>query len=195
MILHHEGLVEYQDAMAKMQSIHNQAIQDRQNHLIVCSHPKVFTVGVDDTKEWSVPTIRTSRGGSITAHSKGQVVLYFCFVVNSPVEFYKKIIRVYKSFFASVLPQVSYNPKQAGFYINSRKVASLGFRYSRGVSMHGVALNVDVDLHFHNLVAPCGLEGIEATSLKNEGIEISQKEVEQKLISLVEDIFDDSIQT
>ncbi len=192
MIVHEMGVVEYREAMESMRQIHRHAVEDGGNHLIVCSHPKIFTVGRDDKREWPVPVCRTDRGGSITCHSEGQAVLYFCFQAPNPALFFRRVLEVYDRFFESHLPPVRYEKRNPGYYIKKRKIASLGFRYSRGVSQHGVALNVDVDLSFHRLVAPCGIDGIEATSLRCEGVDLSMKEAEESLIDLVCEVFGES---
>jgi lipoyl(octanoyl) transferase len=90
-----------------------------------------------------------------------------------------------------LLPQVRYDKTKPGYYIDNRKIASLGFRYSNGVSMHGVALNVDVDLDFHSKVNPCGLKDIIPTSLANEGVVLSIDEANSRVINSIQRVFDD----
>ena len=187
-ILHDWGLVEYEAARRRMDEIHEAAVRDGRNHLIFCSHPSVFTVG-SDGGEWPVPTVPTDRGGSITCHAPGQLVTYFCFQAPRPALFYRRVLRAYEAFFADLLPAVRYDKSRPGFYVENRKIASLGFRYRQGVSLHGVALNVDVDLEFCNQVAPCGLEGIVPTSLLGEGIGISLHEARERIASAIEASF------
>ena len=193
MIVHNWGEVDYLKAREMMQNIHSLALKDGQNHLILCSHPNVFTIGTAEKKSFDVDVIKSDRGGSITCHSPGQNVYYFCFGVRNPARFYKKVLSAFEDFFMKYLPEVNYDKKQAGFYIQNRKIASLGFRYSQGVSLHGVALNVDVDLAFHSQINPCDLEGIVPTSLHKEGIMLSQKLVNEEIVSFLEKSFEDAI--
>jgi len=193
MTLHQWGTLSYREAEKRMQEVHRRAVEDAENHLISCSHPEIFTVGCNDTRSWPVPVYRCSRGGSITAHSEGQAVLYFCFQAEKPALFYRNVLRAYDTFFSKLLPNVSYNKAQPGYYIENRKIASLGFRYSHAVSLHGVALNVDVDLAFHSQVNPCGLEGIVPTSLCSEGIDLTVAEVHQHLSQIISEVFGDPI--
>ncbi|MEN4053185.1 MULTISPECIES: lipoyl(octanoyl) transferase [Sulfurimonas] len=195
MILHKWGEVEYGKAREMMQNVHTKALQDGKNHLILCSHPNIFTVGSDRDEDFCVGVVQSDRGGSITCHSEGQNIFYFCFQVNNPVQFYKKVLNAFENFFIQHLSEVFYDKKRAGFYIQNRKVASLGFRYSKGVSLHGVALNVDVDLDFHAQVNPCNLEGVEPTSLRAEGVMLTQEEVNSKILHFLEKSFDDALQT
>lgn len=193
MILHNWGEIEYTKAREQMDALHVKAQQDGQNHLILCWHPAVFTLGSDEKKEFNVPTLQSDRGGSITCHSKGQNIYYFCFQVQQPARFYKKVLDAFESFFMKNLPQVKYDKNKPGFYIQNRKIASLGFRYSRGVSLHGVALNVNVNLDFHSQVSPCNLENIVPTSLKNEGLRLTPEEVNAQMIHLIGKHFEDAV--
>ena len=192
MIVHEWGEISYIEAREKMQEVHTLACKDGKNHLILCSHPNVFTIGTAEKKSFDVEVIQSDRGGSITCHSPGQNIYYFCFIMKNPAKFYKKVLTAFEAFFMKYLPEVTYNKEQAGFYIQNRKIASLGFRYSQGVSLHGVALNVDVDLDFHSQVNPCNLEGIVPTSLANEGVYLTQVAVNTAVVHFLEESFDDA---
>ena len=192
MIVHKWREIGYREAREKMQEVHTLAREDGQNHLILCSHPNVFTIGTAEKKSFDVDVIQSDRGGSITCHSPGQNIYYFCFQVKNPAQFYKKVLTAFEAFFMKYLPEVEYSKDQAGFYIQNRKIASLGFRYSQGVSLHGVALNVDVDLNFHSQVNPCNLEGIVPTSLANEGVYLTQEAVNATVVHFLEESFNDA---
>ena len=189
MIIHNWGLISYLEAREMMNQIHSKALLDGENHLIFCSHPLCYTVGSDNSNSWGVDTILTDRGGSITCHLEGQLISYFCFQVPNPALFYRKVCRAYNSFFAQILPSAKYNIKQPGWYIDNRKIASLGFRYKSGVSLHGVALNVDANLRALNRVNPCNLEGISATTLKNEGVNIDIKEAKTLILDSIKRVW------
>jgi len=193
MRVHRWGSVEYTQAREAMSVLHVKAQKKGENHLILCSHPAVFTVGSDETNSFDVPTLQTDRGGSITCHSEGQNIYYFCFQVQQPAFFYKKVLQAFEDFFMKNLPDVRYEKQTPGFYIQNRKIASLGFRYSKGVSLHGVALNVDVDLDLHSLVSPCNLENIIPTSLKNEGLTLTQEEVNEQMVQRIGKYFEDAV--
>ena len=168
--------------------------QDKKNHLIFCEHHNpVFTVGKNDHNVWPVPVVQTDRGGSITCHSPGQLVCYFCFQTPEPMLFYRRIRQSFEHLFTDLLPEVYYDTKQPGFYIENRKISSLGFRYSLGVSLHGVSINVDVDLDLHNRVNPCGIEQILASSLKEEGIEMEMRKMESLVTKHIAESFNESI--
>jgi lipoyl(octanoyl) transferase len=193
MKVHHWGEIEYADAREAMRSLHVKAQKDGENHLILCSHPNIFTIGSDEKERFDVDVVISDRGGSVTCHSRGQNIYYFCFQVSQPAYFYKKVLDSFKDFFIKNLPEVRYKKENPGFYIQNRKIASLGFRYSKGVSLHGVALNVDVDLGFHALVSPCNLKNIVPTSLKNEGLLLTQDEVNEQMVQLIGKHFEDAV--
>jgi len=172
-----------------MDEVHAQACADGRNHLIFCSHPLCYTVGSDDAGTWPVETISADRGGSITCHSPGQSVAYFCFQAREPAVFYRRVRRAYDALFARLLPTARYDIHRPGWYIENRKLASLGFRYRNGVSLHGVSLNVDVDLEAHNRIVPCNLEGVVAGSLVAEGVGISLEEAEEILLRCIHEHF------
>jgi len=190
MTVHQWGVVPFEEAEARMQVLHAKAVQHKENYLILCSHPPLFTVGSDDKNAWSVKTVRCGRGGSITAHTPGQCIFYFVFQAPNPARFYANVRKAFEDFFSRHLPAVTYDKQRPGFYIDNRKIASLGFRYSQGVSLYGVALNVDVDLKFHAQVPPCGLEGVVPTSLAVEGVKMNEEEVFTEIVRTIEEVFD-----
>ncbi len=189
MIVHRLDEIGYEEGMQEMRHIHTHAVEDGQNHLILCSHPNIFTVGADENASFQVETVQTDRGGSITCHTPGQNIYYFCFQAQKPARFYANVIKSFEEFFAKTLPSTQYDKKNPGFYIQNRKIASLGFRYSKGVSLHGVALNVDVDLDFHSQVSPCNLKDIIPTSLHNEGVTLSCAAVDEIIVTILEKRF------
>ena len=194
MILHRWGEVPYEEGYARMLAVHEEAKIDGQNHLILTSHPPCYTVGRDTwDAPWSVPVIRSDRGGSVTCHSPGQNIYYFSFQAPNPPLFFRKVRTVFGNFFSRFDKPFYYDKANPGFYIENRKICSLGFRYKEGVSLHGVALNVDVDLAFHNRVNPCNLQNIEATSLKNEDIHIDPESVNNFMIEEIRKVFDDAL--
>ncbi len=160
----------------------------KDDHLLFCTHPGVYTVG-------SVPyptdleVVQTDRGGSITYFDEGTLMIYFAFAVPSPPRFYAKVVRSLERFF-EFAPGISYDKHRPGFYIQNRKIASLGFRYKNGASKHGVSIHVDCDLQNFNKIAPCGLEGVVATSLTNEGYNISMQEAKIKMKKAVSHVFE-----
>ncbi len=193
MIVHTWGLIDYEAGRTKMHALHKQAQKDGKNHLILCAHTPVFTLGSDQKVATDIPVISSDRAGSITCHSPGQNIAYFCFQIKEPALFYRRVIRSYEKLLQSIGSHAHYDKKAPGFYLQNRKIASLGFRYSQGVSLHGVALNRDVDLDFHNQIPPCNLKGIRAGSLYEEGIKLTQEALNEHIIHHISEAFHDPV--
>ncbi|WP_457560925.1 lipoyl protein ligase domain-containing protein, partial [Caminibacter sp.] len=109
---------------------------------------------------------------------------YFIFKVKSPAIFYRNIIKIFKELFFEIHPEIYYDIKRPGFYIQNRKIASLGFNYKKNISKHGVSIHLNPDLKRFNTIKPCNLEGIVATSLKNEAAFVEKRVIIKKVIEL-----------
>lgn len=184
------GIVDYLQAYEEMKKIHSIAVENQENYLILCEHYDVYTIGQNEKGEnFPVPVIKTDRGGSITFHGVGQPIFYFVFKVDSPKNFYRKVVKSFDEVFKTLSDKIYYDFKNPGFYVENRKVASLGFRYSKGYSLHGVAVNHSVDLKKFNIIKPCNLNGYTATSLINEGINIEKEELKNKVVEKIKKFF------
>ncbi|GAB6073242.1 lipoyl(octanoyl) transferase LipB [Venenivibrio stagnispumantis] len=178
------GLVEYEKGIEFMKEKHKEATEKNKNFLILCEHYDIFTVGANEDIEKfkNLNPVKTDRGGSITFHGIGQPIFYFVFEAKNPPFFYRRVIKAFDNFFKDLDKRIFYDNKNPGFYIQNRKLASLGFRYSRGYSLHGIAVNHSVNLEKFNLINPCNLQGIKATSLINEGINIEKDILKNKVV-------------
>ncbi|BCD68151.1 hypothetical protein [Nitratiruptor sp. YY09-18] len=161
----------------------------KEDHLLLCTHNPVYTIG-SEQYQCPLPAIQTDRGGSITYFDEGTLMLYFACKVPSPARFYAKVVQAVQEFFANFDLPIIYDKERPGFYIQNRKIASLGFRYKNGISKHGVSLHICPNLENFNKIAPCGLEGIVATSLHNEGIDLSIDRAKEITTRAVLDVFE-----
>ena len=185
------GLTEYEEALSYQRSIHSEVSEEmRPNTLILLEHPPVFTAG-RRTLPQELPTdgskvIEVDRGGKITFHGPGQLVGYPIVrlkngndVVGFVRELETALIRVCEYFDIKAERYC----ERSGVWIRDakgdRKIAAIGIRVAKGVTMHGFALNVDPDLSFFDRIIPCGINDASVTSLRQElGREISISEVE-----------------
>ena len=181
-------ILEFEKAMKIMDDLVEYVRKSGENTLFFCRHKSVYTVGSEEIKT-DVEVVKTDRGGSITYHDEGSLMVYFIFKVNRPPLFYKKVVNSFEKFFKNFEKNIYYDREKPGFYIENRKIASLGFRYVKGISKHGVCLNIDTDLEKFNKIKPCNLDGIKATSLKNEGFTISIEDAKNLIKKLIEDEF------
>ena len=186
----HAGLVEYHTALATQRAIHSEVSQSSlENTLILLEHPSVYTAGrrtLDSEKPMDgTPVVDVDRGGKITWHGPGQLVGYPIVRLANPHElvgFVRTIeaalIKVCKDF--GITAQCI--SKRSGVWVvdsrGERKIAAIGIRVAKGVTMHGFALNVNPDMSAFGQIIPCGIADADVTSLAMElGRDVSVSDV------------------
>ena len=178
--LSRHGLVEYQKAWDVQRTIHEEvASGTRPNTLLLLEHPSVYTAGrrtdISERPNDGTPVIDVDRGGRITWHGPGQLVGYPIVKLHKPTElvgFVREIeaalIRVCEDL---GIPALRVDGR-SGVWIRDakgdRKIAAIGIRVAKGVSMHGFALNVNPDLAAFSQIVPCGIADADVTSLEVE---------------------------
>jgi lipoyl(octanoyl) transferase len=185
------GLMEYGKALELQRSIHGEVAESlRNNTLLLLEHPPVYTAGrrtLDSEKPIDgSPVIDVDRGGKITFHGPKQIVGYPIVRLKNPndvVGFVREIetalIHVCKEFGIDAERYC----ERSGVWVRDergdRKIAAIGIRVARGVTMHGFALNVDPDLSYFDRIIPCGIADAQVTSMSRElGREVTTEEVE-----------------
>jgi lipoyl(octanoyl) transferase len=174
------GLIEYEIALKKMRDFTLQRDADTADELWLLEHPPVYTLGLaadaahGPKAAHGIPVVQAERGGEITYHGPGQLVLY------TLVDLARRGIKVKQ--FVAILEQsvidlldgrAQRRPGAPGVYANGAKVAALGIRVSRGCAYHGLALNVDMDLGPFAAIDPCGYPGLAVTQTRDLGFEFS----------------------
>ena len=184
------GLVDYETALQIQRNFHAEIVSDqRPNTLILLEHPSVYTAGrrtaISDRPTDDTPVIEVDRGGKITWHGPGQLVGYPIVklanrldVVGFVRQLESALINTCEKF---GLATVRY-PERSGVWLRDnqgdRKIAAIGIRVAKGVTMHGFALNVNPDLSGFKEIIPCGIVDADVTSLARElNREISIAEV------------------
>ena len=171
--------------------LQNKLVKQKENFLLFATHNPVFTVGKNEADKFPF-AIPVDRGGSITYFDEGTLMIYFIFNVNSPPYFYKNVRKSITKFFNNFSLDIFYDKENPGFYIQNRKIASLGFRYENNRSKHGVSIHINPNLNEFNKINPCNLSGIKATSLYNENIVISMDETKKKLKNIIKEVFNEA---
>jgi len=188
------GLDEYEEALQLQRHMHAEiAESQRPNTLLLLQHPPVFTAG-RRTLESEKPTdgstvIDVDRGGKITFHGPGQIVGYPIVRLKNPNDVVG-FVRELETSLIAVCKEFGIDAQRycerSGVWIRDargdRKIAAIGIRVARGVTMHGFALNVNPDLSYFDRIIPCGISDAEVTSMAKElNHEISIPEVENVL--------------
>ena len=170
----HLGEVDYQAAWQKMQDFTDSRQQDTDDELWFLQHPPVYTLGKNGKTEHvlnpaGIPVINSDRGGQVTYHGPGQIVVYTMLDLNRLNIGVRQLVTVLEQTVIDLLASYgidsSAKREAPGVYVNDAKIAALGLRVRKGCSFHGLALNVDMDLEPFTRINPCGFEGLEVTQL------------------------------
>ena len=183
------GKVPYEEALALQQAL----FESHRNYLLLLEHPHVYTMGVRAKQEHvlgDVETIRVNRGGDVTYHGPGQLVGYPILSVGGRgglTDTAKYVCEVEQLIIDTLadlgLPGGERRRGQPGVWIGDNKIAAIGVRITRGRTMHGFALNVNTDLTRFDDIVPCGLKDTGVTSLQNEDIDVSMRDVVDALVA------------
>ena len=182
--------MEYIDALQLQRSLHGEIAEgQRENTLVLVEHPSVYTAGKrtqdHERPHDGTPVIDVDRGGKITWHGLGQLVGYPIVRLAKPTELVGFVREIESALIATCaelgLATTRVDGRSGVWVVDSqgeRKIAAIGIRVARGVTMHGFALNVEPDLSPFEAIIPCGIEDAVVTSLAIElGRSISIDEV------------------
>jgi lipoyl(octanoyl) transferase len=182
--------MDYLEALELQRSLHGEIAEgQRENTLVLVEHPSVYTAGkrtqVHERPHDGTPVIDVDRGGKITWHGLGQLVGYPIVRLAKPTELVGFVREIESALIATCLElglAVTRVEGRSGVWVvdnkGERKIAAIGIRVARGVTMHGFALNVEPDLSAFEAIIPCGIEDATVTSLAIElGRSISIDEV------------------
>ena len=190
------GLRDYDDTWQSMKSHIRE--EDFKNEIWFIEHPPVFTLGTAADQKHilnpkDIPVVQSDRGGEVTYHGPGQLVIYFMIDVKKSKLGPKTLVKSLQEFTKSLLKECSIESQfidgAPGVYVNEKKIASIGLRISKGKTYHGISINVDMDLAPFSYINPCGYEGLEVTQIKELNDKVTIKDVERLAIELLEPIF------
>jgi lipoyl(octanoyl) transferase len=177
-ILRRLGLVEYEPTWRAMQRFTDERDASTPDEIWLLEHPPVFTLGLAGKLEHvlapgDIPVIQTDRGGQVTYHGPGQLVVYPLLDLKRRGLGVRELVMALEDAvigYAAGLGIEARSRRDApGVYVEGRKLASVGLRIRRGASYHGIALNVNMDLEPFGRINPCGYAGLEITQLATLG--------------------------
>jgi len=179
------GLTPYVPTWHAMREFTRARSDSTPDELWLLEHAPVYTIG-QGGKALVAEAIRVDRGGDVTYHGPGQIVLY------TLVDLARRGLKV--KTFVCMLEQAVIDllggraermPGAPGVYVDGAKIAALGIRVVRGRAYHGVALNVDMDLSPFARIDPCGYPGLRVTQMKDLGFSLSPRIVGEQLVERV----------
>lgn len=172
---------------------------------LVLEHPSVFTLGKRGGREFlcveekwlaerGIPIVETERGGFITYHGPGQLIVYPVVRLRSLGVSVAGLVSGLEDVMIRVLGQwgieACRNDRNRGVWIGSRKIGSIGIHVQKGIAFHGMALNVNTDLTPFTWIEPCGLSGVSMTSIRETiGKEVPMALVRQRTRAAIENVF------
>lgn len=172
----------YQDAMLKMIELSGKVFNnEKKEEIWILQHEDVYTMGGNgsekDILDKSLNFIHTNRGGKVTFHGEGQIVCYFILKIKERFNF---DLHKYVDFLHDIVIETLFNFKiksykkdrMIGVWVknslgNEEKICAIGVRVSKGISTHGIALNVCTDLLKFSKIIPCGIENLGVCSMES----------------------------
>ena len=169
-----------------MQDFTQSRTVDTSDELWIVEHPPIFTLGLNgkilyirDTR--GIPVVHCDRGGQVTYHGPGQIILYTLLDLKRRELGIKVLVNMLEQSVVSLLQSVDLygelKVNAPGVYVDNKKIASLGLRVRKGYTYHGLSMNVTMDLSPFSYIDPCGYPGLEVTDLKNLGVTLNSEEV------------------
>jgi len=186
MVVRKLGRAEYLPTWQAMREFTRGRQEATPDELWLVEHPAVYTVGQGAQVPAignAIPVVKTDRGGDVTYHGPGQVVVY------TLVDLVRRSLKVKR--FVWLLEQAVIDllgrgaerkPGAPGVYVEGAKVAALGIRVVRGRAYHGLALNVDMDLSPFNAIDPCGYPGLRVTQTRDLGITVTADQLARSVM-------------
>lgn len=180
------GLIDYSSAVALQHDLHQRVVnRELPALLLLLQHPHVYTLGrrgaetdilasENTLRELDADVYHTDRGGEATYHGPGQVVGYPILDLRAaglgPLAYVRALERVIISTLAELGIHATSEDRPTGVWVNDAKIAAIGVRVSRGVTMHGFAVNVNPDLSYFDHIIPCGMPDASVTSIAEQGV-------------------------
>lgn len=218
------GLIDYKEAWdyqeklfksiidLKIAKRKNESVEETKNYMLLCEHPHVYTLGKSGSEnnlllnhlqltKKNATFYKINRGGDITYHGPGQLVVYPIFDLDHFFTDIHKYLRYLEEAVINTLNDYGITAGRVdgltGVWIdgedpiNARKICAMGVKCSRWVTMHGIGFNINSDLSYFNNIVPCGITDKAVTSLEKElGRKIEMSEVKQKLMAHIANIFE-----
>ena len=190
------GIVNYHETHELMKSHIKK--EKFNNEIWLLEHPPIFTLGTAADKNHilnskNIPVVQSDRGGEVTYHGPGQLIIYFLLDIKKLNFGPKKLVATIQNFVKDLLSIIAIDCNfiegAPGVYVDKKKIASIGLRISKGKSYHGISINFDMDLSPFKQINPCGYEGLEVTQIKDLNKDISKLQLDKLAIDLLRKIF------
>jgi lipoyl(octanoyl) transferase len=183
------GQAPYLATLEAMRRFTGERSDNTPDELWLLEHPPVYTLGQGAAPVQvanGIPVVGADRGGEVTYHGPGQVVLYTLVDLGRRDIKVKTFVRLLEQAVIDLIgPQAARRPGAPGVYVEGAKIAALGIRVTRGRAYHGLALNVDMDLAPFAAIDPCGYPGLRVTQTRSIGLVGTPAQAGERLVQSV----------
>lgn len=184
------GRVDYQPTFQAMQDFTSSRTPETQDEIWIVEHPPVYTLGQAGKPEHilqdiGIPIVKIDRGGQVTYHGPGQVVIYLLLDLHRLKIKVRELVTAIEQAVINLMAEHGVTAERRdgapGVYVGDAKVAALGLRIRNGCSYHGVSLNVDMDLSPFAAINPCGYAGLKVVQTTDLNIPLTVSEAGEQL--------------
>jgi len=188
------GKSDYQKVWQEMVDFTRGRTSETSDEIWLVEHTPVFTQGQAGKPEHvlnpgEIPVVQTDRGGQVTYHGPGQLVVYPLINLRRAKIGVRKYVEILEQATINLLAdydiQAEIREGAPGVYVNDAKICSIGLKIKRGCSYHGLALNVDMDLEPFSRINPCGFQQLTMTQIKDFVDEVNWTEIEDKIFKYI----------
>ncbi len=185
-VLRKLGIQDYETVWHNMQTFTLQRDHKAADEIWIVEHPPVYTLGLNGKREHllsieNIPVVETDRGGQVTFHGPGQLVVYLLLDIKRLNIGIREIVTILEQAMIVTLSQYGITaiakPEAPGVYVKDKKIGSVGLRVKKGCCYHGLSLNNDMDLSPFNQINTCGYPSLEVTQLVDLNIKIKTHEL------------------
>jgi len=191
LLVKHLGRVEYEPTWRAMQQFTESREQGSTSEAWIVEHPPVFTQGQAGKPEHllavnEIPLVQSDRGGQVTYHGPGQVVIYLLLNLRDTGMGIRGLVTAIEDSIIAMLAEHNIDAASRrdapGVYVDEAKIAALGLRVKRGFTYHGLSFNLDMDLSPFQQINPCGYQGLAVTQGSELGVSLAFEQVTNAIL-------------
>jgi lipoyl(octanoyl) transferase len=193
-VIRNLGLQEYESIWHNMQQFTQNRSHETPDEIWVVEHFPVYTLGLNGKREHllntgSIPVINSDRGGQVTYHGPGQLVIYTLLDIKRLNLGIRHLVTILEQAMIITLAELGIiavsRSDAPGVYVNDKKIGSIGLRIKKNCSYHGLSLNNDMDLRPFDHINPCGYSDLKVTQLSDLGVTISTHQLASSVVQAI----------
>ncbi|MDZ4141834.1 MAG: lipoyl(octanoyl) transferase LipB [Methylotenera sp.] len=194
LIVRHLGMTDFEETWHAMQRFTANRTSNTPDELWLTEHYPVYTLGLNRKNvrlptEADIPLALTDRGGKITYHGPGQLIVYALLDLKRHHLNVSKLVSLLENTVIDLLAKYGVNavakPDAPGVYVYEAKIASLGLRIKNNCCYHGLSLNIDMDLKPFAAIDPCGYVGLKVTQTKDLGLDVNLQSAGELFVTIL----------